>query len=338
MRLSVLVTLFLVLTTVFSVYAVAYGQALPASQTETRVDATYLLNGTYGYVATLKPNILYGTTVVRNGNGSLFVSITKLINVTFTCALTTSRPADAALDSTYTTTLSGGVWSRVLARASNDARMSNTNNVVISKSFLLNVTLIQDLIRNLESELKYTAPEYSVQIKPVVTGSLSVSGEAVNLKFFAPLYLRMANGVISVNGTGHSQAGNITSIATRDNPNTIRFRTMLYVALLSSSVGLAGSGAFTLRSGRRKKLVSRAKELEMTTRPYREIISVTRSPPEGGKRVVVESWGDLVKVADTLGKPILEFVGKKPRGGSLHLFYAFDGDVYYIYEFEPRTW
>ena len=51
----------------------------------------------------------------------------------------------------------------------------------------------------------------------------------------------------------------------------------------------------------------------------------------------MKDWDDLVKVADTLGKPILEFVGKGADGEDQHLFYVSEGGAYYVWEFGSRN-
>ena len=71
--------------------------------------------------------------------------------------------------------------------------------------------------------------------------------------------------------------------------------------------------------------------MAMLTRPYMEVIAATSSLPKGELQVVMEKWEDLVKVADTLGKPILEFVDKG-QGFTRYLFWVLDGQTTYVYE------
>ena len=332
MRVPVILTLFLALTTVFSLYAVEYTQGLPTTQTSSQVDSTYVLRGNYDYVATLAPNLLYNTTVQTLGNGDLFVSITKSINVTFTLTLSSTAPADATVDSRYVATLWGGAWNTTLDRGANETRMQNGNSVVISKTFQFNMTMIQQLIKGLEVQLKYIAPLYVIEIRPAISGSLSTSGRTVNLDMPAPFNLTMSNGVISANGTEYSQNGTITSPINVSDTDNIRLHTISYLAFSVSLGGTAACGIYSVRPGRGKKTANQAEELEIATRPYREIIAASKSPPEGERRITMEKWEDLVKVADTLGKPILEFNGWKPDAGPQHVFYVSDSGAHYVYE------
>jgi hypothetical protein len=64
-------------------------------------------------------------------------------------------------------------------------------------------------------------------------------------------------------------------------------------------------------------------------KPYTEVILGTSTPPSNDSQVIVESWDDLVKASDTLGKPILRY--RQPSDSAGRLFYVVDGPIEYVY-------
>ncbi len=74
------------------------------------------------------------------------------------------------------------------------------------------------------------------------------------------------------------------------------------------------------------------RELDEIGRRFEVAVVRTRTPPLGSRRVDVESWGDLVRAAEFLGKPILRLVGGAggPEG---RLLYVLDGPVSYVFDF-----
>jgi len=77
-------------------------------------------------------------------------------------------------------------------------------------------------------------------------------------------------------------------------------------------------------------------DLERLIEPYEEVIARTTREPGGTMVLPVDKWEDLVKVADTLGRPILRPVGTSgnPRGVD---FYVYDGTVAYLYRHPAAT-
>jgi hypothetical protein len=83
---------------------------------------------------------------------------------------------------------------------------------------------------------------------------------------------------------------------------------------------------------RSSKEGSPIENIDKMVRPFEDAILRTKTPPGGHDRIDVESWGDLVKVAESLGKPILRLYGG--AGGSEgRLFYVRDGPLCYLFEF-----
>jgi hypothetical protein len=331
MRYLIIAVVFLGLLSVFSAYAVVYTQGVPTQKQSTATLASISMAGTYDYVASLRPNTVYNTTTLRMGQGALFVAITKSINVTFTCALTMSAQSNVNLSSSYEVILSGGAWNKTLGRSSGSVDQAGVYTTVTSKSFELNLTQIEGLQKEIDGQLQYTAQSYQVQIRPVLTGQVSAAGKSVPLGLSAPLNMTFSAGVIEVNGTSYIQHGTVTGETEVTDNGAVQNRYVSY-GLLAGSLILLAVGAFYLTRGGKAVAADQVHELEMKVRPYREVIAASRSPPEGERRIAMSTWEDLVKVSDTLGKPIIEFIEGNADAPKLHSFWVLDGEVMYIFE------
>jgi len=329
MRYSMLVVVFIILMVIFSAYSVVYTQGLSTESKYSVTLGTYSLQGTYNYVATLRPNTVYNSTTLRLGQGSLFVAITKSINVTYSCTVLLSQPGDINLGTSYLTTLSGEAWNKTLSDSFQSAQQSGVGSVTLSKSFSLNVTQTVALAKEIGSELQVPTPTYLVQIKPASTGSLTEAGRTIPLYFVTPMNLTFSSGVITPSGTSYFHQGNVTGEVLVTYGRTYASRYVSYGFLAGSLVLLGLAIYYVLRIERREEPA--VDEMIMLTRPYREVIATTTSLPEGGSRIAVGKWEDLVKVADTMGKPILEFVDKG-RGFTHYIYWIEDGESTYIFE------
>jgi len=317
----------------FSAYTVAYTAGLPTASQSTETVAVYSLRGNYDYQAALRSNSLYNTTTLGPGQGALFVAITNTINVTYTCTVFVSVPVDFYLGTSYLATLSGSAWNKTVAQSSQYAQQNGTNSVTFSKSFLLNVTQTVALAKEIGTELQVLTPNYLVQIKPETTGSFVWAGRTVPLYFVAPMNLTFSGGIITPSGTSNSQQGDVTSEVFVTYGSTYTYRYVSY-GLLAGTLALLVLWIYYIYTVE-KRQEPVLDEITLLTRPYREVIATTTSLPEAGSKIAIEKWEDLVKVADTMGKPILEFVDKG-QGFIHYVFWIKDGESAYVFEITSK--
>jgi len=265
MRYSMLVVVFVVLLVIFSAYGVVYTQGLSTESQSAVTLAAYSLQGTYNYVATLRPNLVYNFTTLRLGQGSLFVAITKSINVTYSCTVSSSQLGYFRLGTSYLMTLSGGAWNKTLSQNYQSTQQIGTNSVTFSKSFLLNVTQTVALAEEIETELQVPATTYLVQIKPATTGSLIEAGRTTPLYFVTPMNLTFSSGVITPSGTSYFRQGNITAEVFVAYGRTYAYRYVSYGLLAGSLVLLGLAIYYVLRIEKREEPAVR--DMEMPTRP-----------------------------------------------------------------------
>ncbi len=317
-----------VLASAFTAYAVFYSQTLPSTQSQTQQLASYIQQGSYDYVATLSPNALYNTTSLRNGQGTLFVTITKFVNVTFVYDLSVSGPVNIELTSTYSVTVNSPVWNLTLYSIFATPVLSSNQNTRISQIFTLNITKIMGLIRQIETQTGYASPRYSIGVQPSIAGSIKASGESAAILFQPLLNLTIVGGIITPEGTMHSQSSSLTKTTTVVDAQTMTLRLFSFFGIGFSLVGVFAS----LWHMTRPKKDDPEGDLETAIEVYRSLIVMTGTPPpEEARFIDAQGWENLARAADTLGKPILHFTKREESGETQHSFYVLDASTCYTY-------
>jgi hypothetical protein len=113
----------------------------------------------------------------------------------------------------------------------------------------------------------------------------------------------------------------------------IRVVYISYLGLGVSSIWLLVGAYYVARKERRSQDVF-SHDPQTAIRPFEHLIAKSKTPPWGKKQVLMEGWGDLVKVASILRRPVLQFVDEKSEELPHHMFFVTDGDTNYVYEFE----
>jgi hypothetical protein len=329
----VLVAAFLLLTgwAAYSVSALTAAAQAPGPSGPT---LSYDGTGSYGYVASLDPNTLFNSTTVSGTNITLFVSITKWVNVTFVSTVALGFGSGESLNDQFSTSLSTAAWSRSLGSTVHEVGSDNTTNLTVTDRFALNVSRVESLVNTIDSQLNYTATSFTVSFVASVSGSVVLGSEAAPVTLDSWLNLTFRGPLIVPTG---DPAGVSGSLAGPDSPGGSGGGAALTIAWLElvGAVGALVASAWLLWASRVGAAPATLPDLERLTEPYEEVIARTSQPPEGGKVLPVDRWEDLVKVADTLGRPILRPVAGpgNPEGSD---FYVFDGTLAYLYRY-PRS-
>src|SRR5579875_3386543 len=128
MRLSAILLVSFLILTVFSIYLVIYTYQKPSNISEAPF-AHFYQTADYSYVASLKPNSLYNTTLYSSENATLFQSLVNSINITLDISI---RENDSVL-------LSTSAWSKTLnVSVPMQLTKNNANYATLAKSFFLN--------------------------------------------------------------------------------------------------------------------------------------------------------------------------------------------------------
>lgn len=326
---SVLVVAF-VLLTVWASYNLSSELSVKQSVSPPTPTLTYEGSGSYFYVATLAPNDLYNSTTISGTNVTLFAPITRWINVTFVDGITFDSPAASQLVDHFAVTLSTPAWSKVIEQGVQQDASANSTSFAIVDRYSLNVSGIQNLTQVIDRQLGYYPSQFTVTLAPTVTGEITLAGAKAPVELDPFLNLTFAAALITPNGLPASYHGSILPPGGSADSSNGGAVTDAYLFLAVSVAALAVSLGL-LWASRRGAKSSTLPDLDTLIEPYEEVIVRTTELPGVPTILPVEGWEDLVKVADTLGRPILR-PSNGPEGAS---FYVVDGSVAYHYGYPP---
>ena len=288
---------------------------------------TYDQSGRYFYVATLSNNTLYNQSTLTPGNGTLFTAITTWVNLSYTYGLIVSRPVTAAIDVALTVQVTTAAWTKSIGTAAATSDFVDASSGVVTVAFDLSVANVTTLVTAIEKQTGYSPSYYNVVLSPSVAAAVIYGTNATSLTYFAPLSLNFSAGqIVPTHLTSSSPGTYVPDGPKGDPPASLP---IVPYALLLGAVAAAGVlGYLTYGAYRREG----GPDLETITRPFKEAIVETMSSPPTASRVEVPSWTDLVKVADTLGVPILR-VRSGARSDSAALFYVLSDGLAYVYHY-----
>jgi hypothetical protein len=319
---SVLVIVF-VLTTIWVAYSI-YTESRSVSPAPPTSVATYSEEGSNSFIADLTPSYLYNnSTVITGGNTTLFTPITNWINASLTYSIGVNGTVAISLSGRFVVTLSTPVWSRTLFTASNSTSLSATRLATFAFQYAINVSNVVALAQAIDTQLDYSGLGYTLSLDPEISGQIEVAGGTYPVALEPRLNFTFSGSLIKPNGLNYTSTGSLfTSGHTgpADGPGS----TVLTLALIGSVGSLCGCAWV---ASRRADEISE-ESLEKIIQPYEEIVATVAQGPMEATATNVATFPDLVKIADTLGKPILRPTGPDP---TRRTFFVLDGSVAYRY-------
>ncbi len=321
------------ITLVVCVAGAAFGgywsfESIHAPATSAVPSFTYTQTARFDYAAHLLPNSLYNTTTLTPGNGTLFTAITQWVNLTFGFALLTDVPVNASLVGVVAVELTTPAWTKTLATLPVSGSVQRGTLLAGLGSYDLNVSLVGSIENTIDRQTDYSPQSFGVDLVASLSEAVQRGVETTGLAFSSGLRLNFTAGEIEPGDLSSVAAGAV--IADPASPASSRLPSVAPVALLAICVvgiGIAGSFVYQDVGGRRPE------DLETLTRPYREAIVEVGAPPKVSSTVPVRTWTDIVKVADTIGAPILRITREALPGASPEVdFYVVSGATAYRYE------
>ncbi len=297
----------------------------PMDVVKTNVVAQYSDVGSYNYVATLKPNFLYGKTILRPGDGVLYSKITTEVALTFTHVLDGSpNPENVSTSTVWNVKLeSGSRWSKVF----NEIDALRLFKLVKGSpsTLTVNVTEVTNYANVIEGEGGFYPSSFNLTITPTITESFTIAGRPVNTLFTPSLTLEFMIGdqngdIISMSNLAQWEANSINDNVITHSDSVQNQRIIWSAgALLALSVTL-GSTWLLFDSAPKKD-----DKLEKILASHKELIVKNSTGPRGkGNLNNLESFDDLVKASEILLKPILLHESEAE-----HVFWLYDGNVEY---------
>ncbi len=333
---TVLLILFAILTLTSSLIVFCTYQ-IPTEKTSVATLYTYGNYGSFNYTATLRPNTIYNNkTTLQLGEGPIFTRITNAINVNFTYTFQGSAPANLTVHYNLGKYLETPIWQKQIGEVQQETinTTGTSTNLNIGNISPINISSAQNLVSDITKETGVTITQYNVTVTINMNIEANTTEGLINESFAPKLTMRFTSSfaegdIISIEGIQHSKTGEITRIDTiyQDWVNPQRYGS--YALFTISFIGLLVMIRVYARSKPAKPTKPEAL-IEEVIEPFREIISETVQEPQFKERfttITMKTLEDLVKVADTLAKPIVHT--RKPP--ETHIFYVIDETTRYEY-------
>ena len=304
-----------------------YVYQVPNVKKEDQVVFTYLHVGDYNYTAKLTPNLYYNKTTLRAGEGRLFTSITKEVDINFVYNFTTSlKPEELSINHGLDIRLeSPKRWNKTLS--SSEMNKIFWINDGLDFSMRINTTSLEKYMNLIDEEVGVRSTDYYVFISPRISVNALINSRKLNDIFTPTLkisYLSATNegSYISIDDLHQNKFGNIV-----ETKNTrlewVDNQRYLSIALFTASIIVMSLSAYMYIKTRPKD--TRSKVLEKITSKYKEgIVNSQQVPTEMARSMEFESFEDLYKVSELMSRPIIHYKDKNQ-----HIFYVIDDSTKY---------
>jgi len=311
-----------------SAYGVFYFHRLPSERTKFVELYRYGHVGTFDYSVELKPNILYNKTTVGPGE-AIYLNLAQTMDIRFVYEFNCTRPAEVS--GSYSVHMYLELpeqWTKRFTLVS----VVPFNSEGFSFSHQLNITSINELIHAIERETATRAPAYNLTITPVIHVSARVGGDLIEEDFSPSMVITFAGSRLTVEGLEHSQPKIVGETKVEPAPWDLygipilvsHLRYLSYAALAGFSVAIVWAAYY--------KRAEPKSVAERIRKKYGELIADLReAPPQAKTQTVIQiaSIEDLVKIAESQGKPILH-----SKREQTHIFYVLDANIRYEFTAE----
>ena len=338
---------FFALFTVISIIYIAYAIQLPTEETQTTTLYNYTQNGTYDYIAKLQqPNLIYDNKpTLAPGEGILYTSITEHINITFTYTFEGNLNASTTIKYAISEYIVTSRWTKQITTIP----QKTITNISNRTSFYVNLPKIdvkptEDLVSRINNEIGVSTGNYNVTITTTIILNAETEAGTITEPFTATLTLASIRGapegnIISIDNLQTSKTGKITQTQTIHNDWA---KNQQYTSYVTSAVAIGGLAFALLFYIKTKPPITQTpseKLIEELIEPYEDIIveATEETPKQAQTIVTMKTLEDLVKIADTLTKPVIHFrrpstlESKEP----IDTFYVLDDITRYEYRITP---
>ena len=317
LTIAILALLFVIL--VFDAYA-AYN--LPTEVAHEVTVLTYTHGGDLHYDVSLKPNNLYGTTTMGPGN-TYFRKITEHIDAAFGYEFTCDRDAEITCEyDVIASVASGKDWEKCYVLVPQTTFNSSGRSATFAEDLRIDLAHYEEVVSNISDEIGVRAQNPTLTIKYNIHTIARTNVGDVD-EFFTPsLVIPLNKNAFTIESNADEKTGSIKTKKTIIKQNVKSRRTYSAAAAILVLISLI---LFVSLTRDTETAVSKAeKEIRSAKKKYGDwIADATDIPIEIGQSVItLRSLSDLVKVAEELGKPIIQ----KNQD-----YYVFDGSMRYEY-------
>jgi hypothetical protein len=320
--------IFFTVSTLISIIVTYTLHQIPTQETKTNTLCTYSSTATYDYTATLEPNMINDNrTTLKPNEGTLYVAVTKQIDITLTYTFQATLPTNAEITYSAIQSLKTAAWQHPVARIP----QTTTNQTQIQLAVLpFNKTELEATKKQIETETGTSSNTYAFEMAPTFIVNANTSAGSIHQTFTPTLTIdleRTDEGyVITIDSLQQTKANAITEDQTIIHSETINQRYASYVFLAISTAGL-GFSIYFFKKGRP---TTRKSPLEKLIAPYKDlIIEAKESPkiPQETTIIDIESMEELAKTSEILARPMIH-----TKNGKEHTFYIIDSNTRYQYK------
>lgn len=338
--------IFFALFTIISLIFLAYATLLPTEEVTTNTLCNYTQDGTYNYIAQLAPNLIYtNKSTLAPNEGIVYISITKYIDITFTYTFESNLNAHTTIKYTASELVITPRWTRqtytIPLKTIVDTSNETSFNFAIPP---ITITSMDTLVSSINREIGVSTGNYNVTI--ITTAILNAETEfgIINEQFTASLSLGIVRGapegdIVSIGNLQTTKTGKITQTETIYYDWVQNQQYASYITSATAIIGLAICAFFYIQTKPPVTPATSEKLIQELKEPYQDIIveAAQEQTPQGQTIITIKTLEDLVKIADTLTKPIVHF--QKPptpeNKEPTDIFYVLDDITRYEYNITP---
>ena len=313
-----LILIFFILLTLVSLVFLYYLLLTPVEETSVYPSYTYGCQGTYNCIATLKPNMVYDNrTTLELNEGSYYRRVIDHIDVNFSYAFEGDLPANFTLEYSANVYIQLANWQKQINELPEQIIETTGNNIsfTVENISIINPASLQQLASKFSEDTGLFTGQYSLNITTEIYIKAETSAGTVQ-EFFTPKLTigsestSSGGEIISISGLEHTKTGDITETETIYHLWVAQQRNLLYVVSTTSLIGLVASSWYFIKT-RPPKPPKPEKILEDIIGPYEELIvdaaqgQIDKEQLKTTTTITVNTLEDLVKIADTIDKPII---------------------------------
>lgn len=285
--------------------------------------------GNYNYIGYISESLVYeGKQTLRPGEGIVFRDLTKSINGTFTYRLDTNQISEISGTYTITAQITTDVWIKTYTIVSETSFNSSGTTAFFTEQFPIDYIFFENITSQIEKETGVTVKDPLLVITTNIVIIIDADGEIIYETLKPSLSVILNKPTINIEfGTENQESGEGIPIIQEDtNQDVINERNMwtasslIFIIPLILLIGLTKSSKDLIKTGKtNKKIMKKYKEW---------IVDVTKEP----KRVMTDtiklnSFEDLFKISEELGKPILHY----SKDQDSHNYYVLVESINYEY-------
>ena len=333
------VIIFFTLLTLISLVFLYSLLSTPVEEKLTRSLYSYHYQGIYNCTASLKPNIVYNNkSSLELKEGPYYRRVIDRIDVSFSFFFEGDMPANFTLKYKINEYIQIGDWKKQINEYPQQIIEHTGNNLsfAIDNILTINPEALQQLLSRFSQDTGFSTNQYKLNITTAIYIEAETSAGKIEEIFMPNLGIEskssMSEGeIFLITGLEHARTGDIEETEIIYHAEVAQQRYLLYAVSASSLFGLIISSWQFIKS---RPPISEERLLEDFIGPYEElIVEAAEEQTKTTTTISVKTFEDLVKVADSLEKPII-YTYKHPE---THIFSIIDGLTKYRFTIKTTT-